>query len=96
MPDATSPEFCSVDEIARALGIADKTAHRWIDEGRLAAVRIGGRVLVPRSELGRLAAAAAANLRPVDVDAVPGATMDYRGGFNMSAGGGAGGARRQR
>lgn len=33
-------------EVARRLGVADKTVYRWIDQGRIPAHRIGGRVLI--------------------------------------------------
>lgn len=37
----------SVDEAARTVGVSPKTIRRDISAGRLAAVRIGDRVLIP-------------------------------------------------
>jgi excisionase family DNA binding protein len=33
-------------DVAKALGVSDKTVRRWIAEGRVAGVRIGGRLRV--------------------------------------------------
>jgi excisionase family DNA binding protein len=45
------PLLLSVREAARALGIGRDTAYELVKEGRLRAVRIGRRLLVPQAEL---------------------------------------------
>ena len=44
-----------VAEAAELLGVSDDTLRRWIDSGRLASAREGGRTTVPGAELARLA-----------------------------------------
>ena len=44
-----------VAEAAELLGVSDDTLRRWIDSGRLASAREGGRTTVPAAELARLA-----------------------------------------
>lgn len=41
-------------EIARELGITERTVRRWIASGELPSVRIGGARLVARADLERL------------------------------------------
>ena len=48
-------QMYSVAEVARALGVAERTVHGWIERGVLHAVRVGRRVwTVPESEVQRL------------------------------------------
>lgn len=49
-------ELMSVQDAAARLGVARYTAYRWIDKGRLHAIRLGGVLFVPRSEVERLKA----------------------------------------
>lgn len=44
----------SVTEAARLLGISREVAYRAVQEGEIPAIRIGGRILVPRVALERL------------------------------------------
>lgn len=45
-----------VAEAADVLGVSDDTVRRWIDQGRLAAHRDGGRTAIDGAELAELAA----------------------------------------
>jgi len=45
------PLLVGVREAARVLGLGRDTAYQLVREGRLRAVRVGRRVLVPRAEL---------------------------------------------
>ena len=53
-------ELVTITEAARRLGVARPTVYRWLDEGRLDAVRdaAGGRTLVVRDDVERLERAA--------------------------------------
>ena len=50
MPD----ELLTPREVADELGVTPRTVQRWIAQGRLAAVRVGGRERVSRSSLGQV------------------------------------------
>lgn len=43
-----------VDEAADSLGVGRSTVWRWIQEGRLKTLKLGGRTLIRREELVRL------------------------------------------
>jgi excisionase family DNA binding protein len=45
-------------EVAEELGVTVRTVQRWVADGRLAGIRVGGRVRVSRSSLGMVADAA--------------------------------------
>ena len=47
-------EFLSVREAKELTSISDWTWREWIDTGKCASVKIGGRLLVPVSEIQRL------------------------------------------
>jgi excisionase family DNA binding protein len=51
---------CSVEDVAKVLGIGRTQAYRAINTGEIGSIRIGGRVLVPteplRQQLGRIGA----------------------------------------
>lgn len=51
---------CSVDDAAKALGIGRVTLYKYINEGRVESIRIGGRRLVKIDSLRRLVDAEAA------------------------------------
>ncbi|MDD5510796.1 MAG: helix-turn-helix domain-containing protein [Dehalococcoidales bacterium] len=44
----------SVDEAAAAIGISIPTAWRWVRSGKMIVIRMVGRTLVPKTEVGRL------------------------------------------
>jgi len=44
----------STREVCKILGIANRTIRRWIKEGRVRAVNVGGRWRIPESEVKRL------------------------------------------
>ncbi len=44
----------STREVCEILGIANRTLRRWIKEGKIRAVNIGGRWRIPESEIKRL------------------------------------------
>ena len=46
-PDNAQPQFHSIAETARILGVSEMTLYRAIHEGRFPAVRIMGRLIVP-------------------------------------------------
>lgn len=43
-----------VIEAAEALSVGKSTVWRWIHDGRLKTIKLGGRTLIRRSELDRL------------------------------------------
>lgn len=47
------PHYLRAGEIATMLGTTERTIRRWIADGTLPSVKIGGARLVPRSELDR-------------------------------------------
>jgi len=47
-------EIYDTNEAARLLGIGYATLYRWIKEGKLTPLRVGGRTLIPKSEIERL------------------------------------------
>jgi excisionase family DNA binding protein len=47
-------KYLTTQEIADELRVTRTTVYRWIDEGKLAAVRIGGAVRVLRSSYDAL------------------------------------------
>jgi len=49
--DRAEPLLLSVREAARLLGLGRDSTYQLIREGRLRAVRIGRRLLIPRTEL---------------------------------------------
>lgn len=56
-PDHTLPSLLTVDEVARTFRVSRRTVDRWLRRGRIGSCKIGGRRLVPSSEVARLAAA---------------------------------------
>jgi excisionase family DNA binding protein len=53
---SAQPEYCTVAEAAQLLRVSKPTVWRWIQSGRLAATRIGPRVVrVRRAAIDRLA-----------------------------------------
>ncbi|MEO8250970.1 MAG: biotin carboxylase N-terminal domain-containing protein [Chloroflexota bacterium] len=50
MPDET----LTPHQVADELGVTVRTVQRWVADGRLPAIRVGGRVRVSRSSLGRV------------------------------------------
>lgn len=58
-PASTPIELLSVADFARRAGIGRSTAYLLASSGQLRSVKVRGRRLVPSSELGRLAQAAA-------------------------------------
>ncbi|MBA7699650.1 hypothetical protein ES703_108349 [subsurface metagenome] len=47
-------EIYDTNEAARLLGIGYATLYRWIKDGKLIPLRVGGRTLIPKSEVERL------------------------------------------
>lgn len=47
-------EVYDAEEAARLIGIGYATLYRWIKGGKLIAVKLAGRTLIPRSEVERL------------------------------------------
>ena len=48
------PELYDPNQAAEALGIGYATIFRWIKAGTLIPIRVGGRTLIPQSEIKRL------------------------------------------
>jgi excisionase family DNA binding protein len=44
----------TVSEVAAMTGTARWTVYRWIEKGKLRAIKLGGRVLIPAKELRQL------------------------------------------
>ena len=53
-PVARRQVFLTTRDAARDIGVAQRTLQTWISEGRLAAVRVGGRYLVHAPSLESL------------------------------------------
>jgi excisionase family DNA binding protein len=56
-PMRTEPRFLTVGQAAAALGVSDPTIRRWVKDGHLVAVQIGGAdgvLRIPDTELERL------------------------------------------
>ncbi|MGZ6616908.1 MAG: helix-turn-helix domain-containing protein [Solirubrobacteraceae bacterium] len=49
-----APELLTVSQAAEALSATSQTIRNWIRSGRLPAVRIGNRFLIPPEEVARL------------------------------------------
>jgi excisionase family DNA binding protein len=47
-------EIYDTNEAAHLLGIGYATLYRWIKDGKLIPLRVGGRTLIPKSEVERL------------------------------------------
>ena len=47
-------EYYSADETASRVGIGVATVWRWIKADKIKADRVGGRTLIPKSEVDRL------------------------------------------
>ena len=47
-------DACGPEEAAKLLGKGEATMWRWIRSGKILAVRIGGRTLIPEKEIQRL------------------------------------------
>jgi excisionase family DNA binding protein len=48
------PLAMSVPELAKRTTVHEQTVYRWIAEGRIKAVKWGGRVLIPVGEVRRI------------------------------------------
>ncbi|MFP5431919.1 MAG: helix-turn-helix domain-containing protein [Alphaproteobacteria bacterium] len=51
------PITCSVDDAAKAIGIGRVTLYKYINEGRVESIRVGGRRLVKIESVKRLVGA---------------------------------------
>lgn len=47
-------DLISIQQAARALGKPRSTIYRWVDNNRIHAIRLGGTLFVPTSEVERL------------------------------------------
>ena len=54
MPGITIDNVYETTEAARLIGIGYATLYRWIKSGKLIAVKLAGRTLIPKSEVERL------------------------------------------
>jgi excisionase family DNA binding protein len=54
--EAETDELYRLDAAARRWNVAVKTARTWVNQGRVAHVRLGGRIRVPLSEVNRIVA----------------------------------------
>jgi excisionase family DNA binding protein len=55
-PTGEKPVLLSVRDAARLLGVGESTLWRSASRGEILKVRVGRRVLIPRSEIDRIAA----------------------------------------
>jgi excisionase family DNA binding protein len=52
---ADGPRGYRINEACKRLGnVGRSTVYRWLDEGRIRAVKVGGTVLIPDSEIERV------------------------------------------
>ena len=51
---AARAPFATTGEIAKQLGVSRQTVVNWIKRGYLPGVKLGGRLVVPAAELGRV------------------------------------------
>ena len=58
-----SAQYLRAAEIARLLGISERTVRRWIASGELPSVKVGGSRLVARADLERTLSPAPSSLR---------------------------------
>jgi len=49
----TTSDLCSVAEAAKILGRSRLTIYRWIEKDEIAAIKLGGVLFIPRSEVDR-------------------------------------------
>jgi excisionase family DNA binding protein len=56
-----TPLLLSISATARTLGLKDPTIRQWLSQRKIAQVKLGGRTLIPVTEITRLIAE---NLRP--------------------------------
>ena len=54
MPNAEAPPLYGVIEFAELIGKNRKTVRRWMEDGELRFVVLGGRRFIPASEYDRL------------------------------------------
>jgi len=64
MVDAIDVDWLSPAEAADILGVSPRRVYALVDDGRLRAERVGGRILVSRDSVGERVSGAAANGRP--------------------------------
>ena len=57
-------ELYDTNEAARLLGIGYATLYRWIKDDKLTPLRVGGRTLIPKSEVERLNNEKAPSVQP--------------------------------
>lgn len=48
------PDWLSIAEVARYLGVARSTAYQVIDQRRIPVVRLGRRIVVPKARLSEV------------------------------------------
>jgi len=55
VPEGAGRRLWSIDDTAHTLGISSRHLRDLVSQGKVRAVRLGRRVLVPRDELDRVA-----------------------------------------
>ncbi|GAH65465.1 unnamed protein product, partial [marine sediment metagenome] len=50
----TTEDLTSVADAAKALGRPRVTIYRWIEAGKIHGIKLGGIILIPKSEVERL------------------------------------------
>ncbi|MHB1570799.1 MAG: helix-turn-helix domain-containing protein [Solirubrobacteraceae bacterium] len=88
---SSDPKLLTATQAAAALGASSQSIRNWIRAGRLRAVRVGNRFLVPRSEVDRMLGdlASVVGEGPWDVEAENGPVRLRRVGQRDTAGDGA-------
>ena len=51
---ASTGDLVTVPQAAKLVGKPKMTLYRWIDNGKLIAIQVGGILFVPKSEIERL------------------------------------------
>lgn len=54
IPESGDRISVGIKKAARMVGVSDRTVAKWLKQGVLRGVKIGGRVLIPVSELKAL------------------------------------------
>ncbi len=67
---ATRPPYATTGEVAQLLGVSRQTVVNWIKRGFVSGIKLGGRLVVPTSELAR-AEEVARLLEIADADSPP-------------------------
>lgn len=49
-----TPDLISIQQFAKEMSMPRTTVYRWAERGKVVAIRLGGVLFIPRSEVERL------------------------------------------